>query len=226
MKPKKKAASKIPTTQTNTNRKKTSQVEAEASVSDSFLNKNEYAMILLGALCLTLVVYFVFFSSPSKKSETVENTKSSPSYAQLEKRIQVLEDELNKLKQASTPGGKNNSELLKNRISRLETAFSVKFESLTDKVARVERNISSVKSKTKVPVKTSSVSKKSVKKTALPVKKASSSSKKAPMFHTVKKGDTFYSISKQHNISVNQLLKLNKLTSKDKIYPGTNLLIR
>jgi LysM repeat protein len=50
--------------------------------------------------------------------------------------------------------------------------------------------------------------------------------KPATRYHTVRKGETLYSISKKYNTSVNALRKLNHLSANDKIYPGTNILVR
>ncbi len=50
--------------------------------------------------------------------------------------------------------------------------------------------------------------------------------KNKPLFHTVKKGETLWSISQQHKTTVKKLRELNHLTKESKIYPGINILIR
>ncbi|MCK5099376.1 MAG: LysM peptidoglycan-binding domain-containing protein, partial [Desulfobacteraceae bacterium] len=50
--------------------------------------------------------------------------------------------------------------------------------------------------------------------------------KKESIFHTVEKGDTLYSLSKQYGTSVSQLEKINHLPKNANIYPGDNLLVK
>jgi len=52
------------------------------------------------------------------------------------------------------------------------------------------------------------------------------SSKQVVKTHVVQKGDTLYSISKQFGLSLTQLMKLNKLSKGDAIYPGQKLTVR
>lgn len=44
--------------------------------------------------------------------------------------------------------------------------------------------------------------------------------------YTVKNGDSLYSIAKKHNMSLNDLLKLNGLTTKSKIYAGRKIKVK
>ncbi len=60
MKQKEKPASKIPTTQTNTNRKKRRKAGPVPGVSARRCSKNETTLIIAGALVVTLLVFFVF----------------------------------------------------------------------------------------------------------------------------------------------------------------------
>lgn len=48
---------------------------------------------------------------------------------------------------------------------------------------------------------------------------------KAPAYHVVQKGETFYSISKQHGLTVANLMQYNNLTLKDIIRPDQKLQI-
>ena len=233
-----KSGPKIPTTQTNTNRKKRidpSQNSARPEV--SMFRKNEFALIVFGALLLTLIVFFLFFTGPKeslKESAVSKQVESAPSFAALEKRISALEKALNGQNtetagsDAEQGGKKTGIALLNTRMARIETAFEVKFESLADKMAAFENQLEqmqktvSASALQKVPVQPAS------KPTAAPVKKAqkTKTKAKAPMFHTVKKGETPYSIAKQYKITVDKLLSLNKMSKTAKIYPGMNLMIR
>lgn len=45
------------------------------------------------------------------------------------------------------------------------------------------------------------------------------------MNHTVKSGDSLYKIAKNHNITVEDILKLNHIPNPDLIYPGQEIVI-
>lgn len=243
MKKKKKVESKIPTTKTNTNRKKkTATGESEGTMASSLFKKNEFALILFGALLLTLIVFFVFFQRPGDKPESTQkpvkqseplvkkdlNTSStleSPSFADLEKRIEKLENAILSLDD-SPSSDKKGTNPVKERVNRLETAFDVKFGTLIERMESIEKKIAQLKSQTKAVASAPKPAPKTAVKPKAPVKKAAQTNKKEPMFHTVKKGETLYSIGRQYKISVTALQKLNNLKTNAKIYPGMNLLIR
>ncbi|MCD4677260.1 MAG: LysM peptidoglycan-binding domain-containing protein [Desulfobacula sp.] len=234
MKFKEKPGSKIPTTKTNTNKKRISDVgDGEKKLDGSLLKKNEVALIILGALILIIIIFFFFFRSSNSKIDPAPKILSSTSFVDFEKRIEKIEQAL-QLKEKQTPSAVNQSivkkksakdvpgiDPLEERVTRLETAFSVKFDSLIERMVKIEKSILRLKNK---PVAT--LTPKPVVKHVIPVKKAVKKEKKASMFHTVQKGETLYSISKKYNTSIASLRKLNNLSTNAKIYPGNNILIR
>ena len=44
-------------------------------------------------------------------------------------------------------------------------------------------------------------------------------------YHTVRSGDTLWGISRQYRLSVDELVRLNKMDSKAAIYPGMKLMV-
>lgn len=50
--------------------------------------------------------------------------------------------------------------------------------------------------------------------------------KEGPVYYKVRKGDTLSKIAAKHNISLSKLLKLNKMTTKTKIYPGNKIRVK
>jgi LysM repeat protein len=198
--------------------------DSDKKLKTSLLKKNEFALILFGALLLTILIFFFFFRSSDSKSEVVEQNVSSAAFSDFEMRIQNIEKAL-QIEQGLKSEGVNIKESvmevnhIKDRLGRLETAFSVKFDSLIDRMGKIEKSISQLENKTVKKI----VKKEPEPKAAVPVKKAV---KKKSQFHMVKKKETLYSISKKYNISIDQLRKLNKLSKGATIYPGDNLLVR
>lgn len=236
MKKRRKVESKIPTTKTNTNRKKKSEADPTTqSMETSMFKKNEFTLIIFGALLLTLIVFFIFFRSPDKDTAPEGQAPGIPavkagqtaSFDDIEKRIEQLEQMLieNKSGSKSIQG----SDPIKARVARLESAFEVKFDSLIDRMGRIEKNLAQLKQAVAAPpvkAKKPAAAKAKPAPVKTAVKKTTKPAAKAPIFHTVLKGETLYSIGKKYNISVASLRKLNKLSETAKIYPGTNLMIR
>ncbi|MBU8849451.1 MAG: LysM peptidoglycan-binding domain-containing protein [Desulfobacterales bacterium] len=194
-------------------------INEKKTIGSSLLNKNEFALILSGALLVTVVIFFLFFRSSDHEVEPVTENVSSASFADLEKRIEKIEQAL-EVKEKSFGSDKGNEEKtvpgidpLKERVARLETAFSSKFDSLTVRMDKIEKSTSAVASKPE-------------QKRSIPMKKAIKKEKKASVFHTVKKGETLYSISKKYNTSIASLLKLNNLSANAKIYPGSKIIVQ
>ena len=229
MKTKGKAESIISSTNMGSNKKRDSEIQdGDNNPEGSLLKKNEYAMILFGALALTIIVFFFFFRSSDSKTETVNSGASTASLADLEKRIENMEQAFQSQEKPETGKAAESASAVdpvEERLARLETAFSVKFDSLSERMEKIEKTISLLSAQ---PAKPSETTKPAVseKKAAVPVKKAVKKEKATDMFHTVQKGETLYSIAKKYNTSVEALRKLNNLSAKDNIYIGNNILIR
>lgn len=239
------AESKTAATQTNTNHKKQPETDPGAKpIESSMFKKNEFALILFGALLLTLIIFFLFFRSPDEDAGINHNDGSSKiagaaipqnpgsqssSFNDIEKRIEKLEslllDQTGRLKSGALKAGED-SDPIKARVSRLETAFEVKFDTLTEKMTKIEKRLQALKQVPSKPVPEPAAVKIKTPAVLKPKPKAAPAPEKKSLFHTVKKGETLYSIGKKYNISISNLRKLNKLSEKEKIYPGTNLMVR
>jgi len=241
MNPKDKPVSKISTTQTNTNQKNYNKDSDSMSSNGSLLKKNEFTLIIAGALVATLVVFFVFFKSsgPEKKESAMVSSTGGGigNLVELEKRMGAIEAMLEKISTQgsgaldSAPGTLAELQPLQQKVQRLETSVSVKFDSLIGRMGDMEKQIrvltlkpSTQPSKVNaaVPEKSSQITatKKTIKKPTV------TPEKKPAMFHTVEKGETLWSISQRYKTSVVTLRKLNNMSPTATIYPGTNLLIR
>ncbi|MDD9304292.1 MAG: LysM peptidoglycan-binding domain-containing protein [Desulfobacter sp.] len=229
MKQKAKPQSKIPTTGRNTNQKKSEKKAEAPDYGGSLLKKNEFTLIIVGALVVTILVFFLFFRASdenlTQKESSAKDLTAHPAQktAAMETRVADLEVEMARMISASSTQGqaanspKGLSEL-DQRVSRLETAMSVKLDALIGRMATLEKKMDAMKYKvSSAPVKRPAVS---VKKTSFQPKPSKS------LFHTVKKGETLWFISQKYKISVTAIRKLNNLSAKDKIYPGNNILVR
>ncbi len=237
-KPKVKSGSKIPTTSINTNKKKADNPSGAKTgtkkIDKAFLKKNEFALILMGALLLTIIIFFIFFRSSDNSVKSVVSDSPGSSFVALEKRIEALETALKIVEKTNKTGAmenkkKSDTDSLESRVVRLETAVLIKFESLIERMDRFEKKIGTGTLKNKIiaskPVaaKPKTVSPPVKKKAIATVKKTT---KKASMFHTVQKKETLWSISKKYKTTVAALKKLNNLSEKDKIYPGDNIIVK
>ena len=245
MKSKDKPGSKISTTQTNTNQKKPSNDPQKMDIGTSVLKKNEFTLIIAGALVVTIIVFFVFFKSSGPKTETLPGLSSTAGstefFVELEKRIGAIESALKNKPNQLDPENKGSNLLgsteppaelapLQQKVQRIETSASVKFDSLTERMGKMEKQIRLLNKKlSALPAKVKAAPLISPKKTAnkkIAKKPTSTTAKKAAIFHTVRKGETLWSISKKYNTSVANLRKLNNMSEKAAIYPGTNILVR
>ena len=227
MDPKDMPETEIVTTKINPNRNSTDPVQdSTKKIEPSHLKKNEFALILFGALLLTVIIFFIFFRSSDIKTEPI-NTKTSDSpFADLEKRVVALEYVLETLENegktsyGTGSGGAAGIGPVKERVASLETAFSVKFDSILKRMATIEKSISGFKKESVATLKSKPAAPKS--KPAAPVKEEI----KKGLFHTIKKGETLYSISKKYNTDVATIRKLNKLPANAPIFQGAKILVR
>lgn len=251
MNQKQRTGPKIPTTQTNANRKRPDRESGALPETPSLLKKNEFTLIIVGALAVTVLAFFLFFkpSAPKPAASSLPSlSRDSGGATDLARRLEAIEGTLEMLQaRGSQVGGGTASadtvkmeqtlDKLRDQVSRLEASVSLKFDSLNDRMKKMERKVTALKqapaqkkkstvAKKSLPKATPVVvatapAKKTVKKTAPPAVKS-----KSPIFHTVQKGETLWSISQKYKTTVANIRKLNNLSADAKIYPGGNILVR
>lgn len=235
MKDKEKPASKIPTTQTNTNRKKTTGGGAGPwGVNTALFKKNDTTLIIAGALVVTLVVFFVFFFGSSRSgTDTVASPPEDIRLQILETRLTELEQSLAALESKIPPVSRTNvnTELseIRKQMSTLESGFLIRLESLERRTGRLEETPAAPQ-----PLAEDSTTPKVV--TANPdiqdkkaLGKPFATDKTADtdqLFHTVQKGETLWRISQKYGVTVDRLRELNKLPPDADIYSGTKIRVR
>ncbi|MCG8566080.1 MAG: LysM peptidoglycan-binding domain-containing protein [Desulfobacterales bacterium] len=213
---------------------------ALAKKSSSLLKPQEVVLILVIALALITLVYYMFIPRQGSGPD------SQVANGELLKRLEAVEATLARLSEGGdgdlspvsvdgAPSGQRMAQA-EEKVDRMETRVMLKYDALGDRMARMEKKLNALQSRVAkvsaskprvVKSKPKAKPKSSVQKVAAKVKApVKSTAKKKPVFHTVKKGETLWRISKKYNISVAQLRSLNKLSAKDKIYPGSHLLVR
>ena len=219
------------TTTIKTNKKKLSDIpDGEKKTDMSLLKKNEFTLILMGALLLTLIVFFFFFRTSDPVPQPVPITPAVSASPDLENRMGKIEQALQAIEKSASPGvggtpkEKSGINPLEERLARLETAFSVKMDSMVDRMGKIEKHIAQLTAKPDVAPDAPGA--KSEPAAAVPEKITVKKEKKESMFHTVQKGETLFSISKKYNTSVETLRKLNNLSADAAIFPGNNILVR
>ena len=228
MKLKETLEAKIPTTKTNTNKKKLSAIpEGEKRTDLSLLKKNEFALILIGALLGTLIIFFFFFRTSDPDSPSAPVNQSVSSAPDLESRMEKLEQTLQGLEISASPGDGGSKENvginpLEERVARLETAFSVKMDSMIERMGKIEKHIAQLTARSEVTPAVPEA--KPGPAVAAPEKKIVK--KKESIFHTVQKGETLFSISRKYHTNVETLRKLNNFPNDAAIFPGNNILVR
>ncbi len=194
----------------------------------SLLKKSELSAIFIGAGLITLIVFFVFFKSTGQKSK--DPAVAPVDVQSIEERMVALE----KLVNLQNPQDGTHAPLdsYTARVERVEAALYVKFDLVVNRLTTLEKGLAGLEKKLNKNLEQSTRA-----KPAPPVKKVAkktASAKKAPakvatktaVRHTVKKGETLYSISRHYNTSVKNLRALNKLTATAGIFPGDKLVVK
>ena len=223
MKQKEKPGSKIPTTQTNTNRKKKAGGSTGPwGVKSSLFKKNDTTLIIAGALIVTLLVFIVFFRSSGPRTEAVPPDSESSRIQSLEIRITSLEQSLADLESKLNDMPRSNSETdlsqIRRQVAALESGVQVQVDSLKRQMARLEEKFTT-------PTLTANPEIQE-KKTAEKTTSSARTSGTDRQYHTVEKGETLWRISQKYDITVEQLRQLNGLAPNEDIYAGSKIRVR
>lgn len=141
-------------------------------------------------------------------------------YTLLEERIRQLEERLDKYEAIDEKVTRiweqaKSFEKFKDRFDRSEASISLRMDHLTMALENFQKQ-DNAKIKTPEP-----------QVAAKPAGQTSPAEpEKDSQYHQVVAKETFYSISREYNLSVDELLELNHLTLNDVIVPGQKLIIR
>ncbi len=154
--------------------------------------------LLLGAGLVVLVAFVVLFIPLSR------TTGSSSQMKSLEGRLKNVEDRLFAL------------EGVEKRLATLEQR-SAGIDGSEKKVAQLEQRVAELTKLTEKPAAPSPTK----------AQKASTSPQPAPeaRYHKVRAGETVYSIARHYGLTVDELMRLNKLTPEAVLHPGDKLVV-
>jgi LysM repeat protein len=176
------------------------------------LNKSKTLFgLLIGAIVALIIALLVLIMGGGA------GRASSRQLAQLEERIQMLEERLDKFEAIDEKVTRiweqaKSYETFKDRFERSEASTSLRMDHLTMSLESMQKQLSKIHS----PVAAKA-------KPAAP--KTAPSTAPQPQYHVVQSGDTLYSISKKYNLEVDQLLRLNHMQPDSVIQPGQKLIV-
>jgi hypothetical protein len=142
--------------------------------------------------------------------------------AQIEERIRQLEERLDNYKAIDEKvtliwEQAKSFEKFKDRFDRSEASASLRMDHLTMSLEALQKQVaekSRPQAQTVAP------------KAAPADQKPAKAPKRDIQYHQVTAGDTLYSISKHYGLSVEQLLKINRMDKTQVIVPGQKLIVR
>ncbi len=175
-------------------------------------NEKSFIFIVAAAFCF-IVILISFFPMTQSSEDDAYIKKLEVRIAELEKRLAGVDLTPEKLRRINVQGAKVESFI--NNYDRLDASIRLKTNLLADRLDKVQLQFDNLKRQVWKRNKAKSVKKKSV-----------SRKKDRRTFHTVKKGETFYSISRKYGISLVKLKQLNGFNEKTIIYPGQDIIVK
>lgn len=162
--------------------------------------------------CVFLIISFFPMTSKIEDEKYIKMLEKR--IAALENRFEGTDLNADRLKQLSLQSSKMESFI--NNYNRLDATVSLKTNLLANRLDKMQLQINNIKKPVarKMPVTKPEKIKKKKVKTVSSVK-----------YHFVKKGETFYSISKKYGISLSKIRGMNGFSEKTVIYPGQKILI-
>jgi LysM repeat protein len=183
--------------------------------------KSMKPILIAGAGLLLAVIVVLMFMSGAPKTAERDQLKG------IESRLKVMEEKLAKLEWIDT--GLARLDRKEKEIASISERMVQLEATLNKKVDQLSKDVAKAPAKPAEPaaVKAESAAHKTEAVAAKPPAAAAGKSEKEikSKVHVVQKGETIYGISRKYGIPADQLLKLNKLSPKDPIKPGQQLVL-
>ena len=156
----------------------------------------------LGGAVILVILLVVVFSGGG--GDGLQRDVFEKRLALLENRLELL-DQLDRRLEALDKNESGTKPLML-RLERLETEIAKKLTDMSNRINKIEKQIA-----------VAPVTKE---------RKTSGTGETAGRYHVVQKGETLYSISKKHGLTVEALKELNKLNKDFMIQPGQRLRLK
>jgi LysM repeat protein len=164
------------------------------------------ALIIVGGVAV-LVILVALFSIGVNRLSPEEQPSIQARLSQLEKRL-TRQGEMGERVSFLEQREKVLSRLFAD-YDRSEGSLLQRVDTLSERVDRLEKKVTTVISKTGITT----------------MRQRMLLSPSRSHYHKVKSGDTLYHIALQYDTSVEELCRLNKISSEQVIYPGQKLLV-
>jgi len=164
----------------------------------------KHIYIAIVGFCILILLSIVIIARTYSLAEKTQLLAMQSRLEQLESRLGSLEGE-GGLSSAGGPG--NQLILLTERLDQLEANMTARIANMANQMQPAPPQTAPAAAQ---ETKTSPAAIADQKETTVKV-------------HTVQKGETLYRISRQYNLSVEQLRRYNKLDANASIYPGQKL---
>lgn len=178
--------------------------------------RNTYMMIILILVVLFIIASIVPMLRAKQNSGNDVASSLEDRIIDLEKKLETVESLSERLGQIESQSTKVSS--FESGFNRLEATVTLKTNVLLERLNKLEKQISEQKKRIQAV---------ELKKTSgNTVIKNVPQNKHSVTYHTVSKGETFYSISRRYEVTLDSLRKLNNFSEKTVIYPGQKIVVK
>lgn len=195
----------------------------KAASSGTLLSKIPKIVFLLGIAIATSIAALLILLLGGRQGVSPQQIKL------LEERIMDLEERLDKFEAIDEKVTRiweqaKSYEKFKDRYERSEASMSLRMDHLTMSLESLQKQLSGTPQKLSAP----SASAPSPTMTQIPetTPMQATATDQSIQYHIVEAGDTYYSISRRYNLSLDELLKMNHLSQKDVLNVGQKLIVR
>lgn len=178
--------------------------------------KKNKSFLIVFSVSFSLIVLIIIFLPLTRSIEDDAFIRAlDKRISDLEKRLEQMDLTPDRVRQIKAHGSKVESFI--SNYNRLDGSIALRTKLLADRIDKLQLQLDSLRGE--VVKKAKRVDRKSQKTVA-------KNKKNTGTYHTVKSGETFYSISRKYGLTLGHLQKLNGFTEKTIIYPGQKIRIR
>ena len=177
--------------------------------------RSETPFLIMGIGLVLLVIIFFAIAPKGGNQDIIHQVDLMSERLQVaEEKLKNLETMLAGVTQLESRLDTAEKSLL--RFDRADASATLRMNRIADELHLMQKDVTVLKNQKPAASKTPAPSINTGK--TKPVSQA--------VYHEVQSGETLYRISRQYNISVNSLRRLNGLTEQDMIQPGQKLLVK